>query len=187
MTGAVLLLLMAPSPAVVEGNPQSQVRVIIYEDLQCPDCAAFRRMLDRKLLPAYARTVAFEHRDFPLPRHKWARPAAIAARFFEEQRPELGVAFRRHAMENIRQTTAENFKDRVARFAKSHGADPEKAVAALGDPRLAELVEKDYQEGVARGVSQTPTVFVNGAPFVEAFTFEEIAKGIEAALAESKR
>jgi len=33
---------------LTEGAAQSPVRVIIYEDLQCPDCAVFRDMLDRE-------------------------------------------------------------------------------------------------------------------------------------------
>jgi protein-disulfide isomerase len=44
------------------------------------------------------------------------------------------------------------------------------------------MVEKDYQDGVARGVSKTPTVFVNGRPFIETFTVEEISKAIDAEL-----
>jgi protein-disulfide isomerase len=59
------------------------------------------------------------------------------------------------------------------------------ATAALADPQLTARVEKDFQEGVARGVSKTPTVFVNGRPFIERFTFEEISKGIDEALAET--
>ena len=158
----------------------------MYEDLQCSDCAFFRRMMDEKLLLMYSSKAAFEHRDFPLAKHKWARKASIAARFFQEMHPELGLAFRKHAMANIRQTTVENFDERLAAFARDHGVDPLKAVAALEDARLAAWVEKDFQEGVARGVSKTPTVFVNGLPFIEQFTVEEISKGIDAALGQSK-
>ena len=43
---------------LVEGNPASTVRVVVYEDLQCPDCAAFRKMMDADLLPKYKATVA---------------------------------------------------------------------------------------------------------------------------------
>jgi IMP dehydrogenase/GMP reductase len=118
---------------VVEGNPSSQVRVVAFEDLQCPDGAAYRRMLDEKLLPAYKDKVAFEHRDFPLPKHAWARKAAIAARFFEETKPEIAVEFRRHVSANLRQTTVENFNQRLADFAKQYGVDPAKAVAALDE------------------------------------------------------
>jgi protein-disulfide isomerase len=85
MRSALLLMLAAigsfAEGPIVEGNPKAAVRVIIYEDLQCPDCAVLRKMLDEKLLPKYKDRVAFEHRDVPLAKHSWARQAAIAARF----------------------------------------------------------------------------------------------------------
>jgi protein-disulfide isomerase len=59
-------------------------------------------------------------------------------------------------------------------------------VASLDDARLAALVEEDYQEGVARGIAHTPTVLVNGRPFVETFAVEDVAKAIDAELAASK-
>jgi protein-disulfide isomerase len=167
----------------VEGRADSPVRVVIYEDLQCSDCAAFRRMMDEKILPRYADKVAFIHRDFPLAKHAWARPAAIAGRFFAGRQPELAIEYRRYTMAGIPVTNPGNFNLRLASFAKAHGVDQEAAIAALADPRLAELVEKDYQDGVSRGVVHTPTVFVNGQPFIETFTFEEISKGIDEALA----
>lgn len=168
---------------LVEGNPASPVRVVIYEDLQCSDCGAFRQMLDDKLLPAYGARVAFEHRDFPLAKHAWARSAAIAGRYFHEVGAPVAVEFRRHMMRNRKATTPETLNDRIAAFAKEKGLDPAKAVAALENPEYAAAVEKDFQNGVARGVSKTPTAFVNGEPFIETFTFEEISKAIDAALA----
>ena len=161
------------------------MRAVIYEDLLCPDCADFRRMLDDKLLPRYAGKVAFVHRDFPLAKHAWARRAAIAARFFADRKPELALEYRRYAMANQGATNDANFNTRLAEFAKAHDIDPDAAIAALSNGRYAELVEQDYQDGVSRGVVHTPTVFVNGKPFVETFSFEEISKGIDEALAQS--
>jgi len=172
---------------LVEGLAASPVRVIVYEDLQCPDCAAFRRMLDEKILPRYGTKVAFVHRDFPLAKHAWARRAAIAARFIAERKPELELEYRRYTMAGQEVTTADNFNLRLATFAKAHDIDPRAAIAAIDEPRFAELVEKDYQDGVSRGVVHTPTVFVNGKPFIETFTFEEISKGIDEALAQQPR
>jgi protein-disulfide isomerase len=171
---------------LIEGRAGSPVHVVIYEDLQCPDCAEFRRMMDERLLPRYAERVEFQHRDFPVAKHRWARRAAIAARFFASRKPELGLECRRHTMANILDTDEGNFEDRLAAFAREHGVDPQEARAALRDPRLDALVEKDLQDGVARGVAKTPTVFVNGTPFIERFSFEEISKGIDQALAEAK-
>ena len=172
-----------PPMAVLEGNQTSSVRVIAYEDLQCGDCAAYRVMLDEKLLPKYSSLVAFEHREFPLRKHSWARQAAIAARYFEGIGPELGTAFRRFCLENRHAVAPGAFPEAVRDFAQRNGADPANAVAALDDAALQKQVEEGYQEGVARGVSRTPTVFVNGERFVETFTFEEISRSIDAALA----
>jgi len=169
-----------------EGRVGSKVRVVIYEDLQCPDCAHFRVVLDQQLLPKYGSQVEFVHRDFPLAKHPWARTAAIAARYFAEKDPKLGLEFRRHTMATQRQTNPENFNDRLKAFAKDHGIDPEEAVAALSNARYAEAVEKDFQEGVGRGIVHTPTALVNGVPFIETFTFEEISKGIDDALAQTR-
>jgi protein-disulfide isomerase len=167
----------------IEGLPESKVRVIIYEDLQCPDCAAFRRMLDDKILPRYADKIAFVHRDFPLAKHAWARKAAIASRYFAELKPELGLEYRRHIMSTIKETTPENFNDKLVEFARKNAVDPAAALAALNDSRLAGLVERDFQDGVARGVAKTPTVFVSGKPFIETFSFEELRRALDDALA----
>jgi protein-disulfide isomerase len=190
MSGQLLLTLLVSTVgltaqrSLVEGLAESKVRVLIYEDLQCPDCAAFRRMMDEEILPRYAARVAFVHRDFPLAKHAWARQAAVASRYFAELKPEIGLAYRRHTLATIRETTPENFKDRLAQFARDNGADPGPALAALDDPKLASLVERDFQDGVARGVVHTPTVFVNGKPFVEHFSAEEVLAAIDDALAD---
>jgi protein-disulfide isomerase len=170
---------------LVEGKADSPVRVVIYEDLQCPDCADFRVMLDQKLLPRYGAKVAFEHRDFPLPKHKWARPAAVAARFFQQQSAALAILWRRETMRDQAGITAETFPAYFVAFAKRNAIDPAQAEAALNDPALAALVQKDYEDGVARGIAHTPTALVNGAPFIETFTFEAISAGIDSALKES--
>jgi len=189
MSGRLLLGLLASTIAVsaeqqlVEGRTESKVRVLIYEDLQCPDCAEFRRMMDEKILPRYGERVAFIHRDFPLAKHAWARKAAIAARYFTGVKPELGLAYQRHIMATIRETRADNFNDKLSAFARDNGIDPTQSVAALDDQRLAALVERDFQDGVARGVAKTPTVFVSGKPFIEHFSFEDISQSIEDALA----
>ena len=183
---AAMSVTAADQEHLMEGAPQSKVQVLIYEDLQCPDCADFRTMLDQRLLPRYAATVRFEHRDFPLAKHSWARRAAIAARFFEEAQPGLGLSYRKYALGNLREIKPENFNTLLSQFASQHGVDPGKAVAALSDQRLAALVEKDYQEGVARGIARTPTVLVNGTPFIETFAYEDVAKAIDAELAAAK-
>ncbi len=162
-------------------------RVVSYEDLECPDCAVYRVMLEQKLLPKYENRVVFEHRDFPLPKHRWAREAAIAARAFNHVRAEAGLAFRAFCMTNLRNITADNFSEHLSVFARSNGIDPLKIREHMADPALGQAVERDYQEGIARGIERTPTVLVNDKRFVEHFTFEQLALAIDAALEETSK
>jgi protein-disulfide isomerase len=83
-------------------------------------------------------------------------------------------------------TTPDNFNEKLTAFAQAHGISPDAALASLSNAHYAELVEKDYRDGISRGVVHTPTVFVNGRPFIETFSFEEISKGIDDALAQSR-
>ena len=177
---------LGASEQLGEGAIGSKVRVLIYEDLQCPDCADFRKVLDDRLLPKYQGKVAFEHRDFPLAKHAWARKAAIAARFVAATKPDLAVDFRQYLMGRQIEINADNFNSVLERYAKEHGINPAKAIAALDDKQLAAAVQQDFEEGVARGIAHTPTVLVNGAPFVEHFTYEEVAKAIDSELAALK-
>jgi protein-disulfide isomerase len=168
---------------MMPGATQTPLRVLIFEDLQCPDCAVFQTMLDAQLLPRFASRVRFEHHDFPLPKHAWARKAAIAARFFDEVRTGLGLEFPKYAMSQQGEITPDNFNDRLADFARSHSTHPAKALPALEDQRLARLVETDLRDAVALGISRTPTVLVNGKMFIETFFFEELAVAIDSELA----
>lgn len=179
----LLFVLAADVPRLMEGNASSPVKVVIFEDLQCSDCADFRVMLDKQILPKYAGKVSFEHRDFPLPKHNWARKAAIAARYLQTAvSPEVAVKFRQQTMASMKDITAENFNQKLAEFAKKHGADPAKTLASLNDAALEAAVDKDYKDGVARGVGRTPTVLVDGEPFIERFTYEEIATALDKAI-----
>lgn len=180
---ALLAMTLPAQTRLVEGRADSAVRVIIYESLQCGDCTTFRKMMDERLLPKYAARVAFEHRDFPLAKHAWSRPAAVASRHFQTISAELALAWRRHALDHLRTITLDNFEQQLRAFATAHKTNPDGAVAALADEKLIALVERDSAEGVARGIARTPTALVNGRPFIEKFTFEEIAAAIDEALA----
>ncbi|MCS7026624.1 MAG: DsbA family protein [Bryobacteraceae bacterium] len=165
---------------LIEGNPTSAVQVLIYEDLQCPDCRNFHHWLQRRLLPTYGDRVAFLHYDFPLPQHDWARPAAIAAKHFDAA--GLGARFRRQILDEIPLITADSLKAWIAEFASSHNASPEAALEALASAQLAAAVDADSASGLARGVQKTPTVFVNNQAFVERFSYEELATALDQAL-----
>ncbi len=186
---ACLALLFAAANAsasrndIVEGNPASPVRVVIYEDLQCADCARFQSLLEQKLLPKYGSKVAFIHRDFPLGKHDWALPAAIAARWVYEQSNDLGLDIRRELLTEHDSITSRNLKEWLIDFAYRNHVDPKGIVDSLSNQRLATIVDQDRQAAVARGVSRAPTVYVGGQSFVETIIYEDLARALDEALA----
>jgi protein-disulfide isomerase len=164
---------------IVEGNASSTVKVVIYEDLQCSDCENLRQLLDNKLIPRYGSKVAFVHRDFPLGKHDWARAAAVAARWVYAQDPRLGITFRRELLAEHDHITSASLKPWIEEFATRNHLDPKGIVAALADRQLNALVDQDYQSGVARGVSHTPTVIAGGQTIVETVIYEDVARAID--------
>lgn len=63
------------------GNPSAAVVILEFGDLQCPACARFANETFRGIVSTYVDSgrVLFAFRNFPLPNHPRARPAAIAA------------------------------------------------------------------------------------------------------------
>jgi protein-disulfide isomerase len=171
--------LFGARPEIVEGNPSSPVRVVIYDDLQCSDCQNFRTMLDEKILPRYGSRVAFVHRDLPLPKHDWARPAAVAARWVYEKNHDLGITFRREILSEQDHLTVTSLRPWLAEFARRNNLDQQGIVDSLSDPHLQQLVEQDYLAAVARGVSRTPTIYIGGQIFVETIIYDELALALD--------
>jgi protein-disulfide isomerase len=182
LAALVCLNLPAERRELVEGNPASPVKVTIYEDLQCGDCLNFRLLLDGKLLPKYGTRVAFVHRDFPLAKHDWARPAAIAARWVQEQNHGLAVVFRREIMSEQQHITSTNLKPWIVEFAVRNDLEPGGMLHSLEDPRLNAMVDQDYQGGVARGLARTPTVIVGGQKLEETIIYEDVARALDTEL-----
>ena len=162
------LMFLVASGALVEGNPRSTVRVMIFEDLLSADCARLRAALDSQLLPKYADSVAFEHRDAP--EGPLSRQLAAAARYFDRQNPTVGFQFRRHALANRETVTADDLSAFVGAFAQQFAIDTVKAVAAMSSRSLQAAIEKDLAEAAALGITKHPAIFVNG----KAVPFEDL-------------
>jgi protein-disulfide isomerase len=166
----------------VEGNPASSVRVVSYEDLQCKDCAVWRRMLDDELLPRFGKEVAFVSRDFALPRHSWAELAAMISRRFAVHDSRAAIDFRRYCFTHIADINLENLPDRAAEFALARGFSASDAVLAMESADLRAAVQADFAAGQAIGVTHTPTVLIGELSFIEVFDVAEIEYAIRTEL-----
>jgi protein-disulfide isomerase len=158
---------LATDASLLKPPPGAKAAVVVFEDLQCPDCSrAFTLVWEA----ASTHKVPVVLHDFPLPMHNWAFESAVWARYFDKTSVDLGNEFRKFIYTNQIQITRENLLKWVQKFA----ADNKAEVPLVNDPdgKLTGLVRADYLLGQRIGVEHTPTIWVvgNGAisqPLVE--------------------
>jgi protein-disulfide isomerase len=157
----------------------AKVAIVMFEDLECPDCAANYPVVWEQ---AKLHQIPVMLYDFPLPKHNWSFDAAVWARFFDTKSQKLGNDFRGFIYSNQQQINRANLQQWVQKFADSNKVP----VPFAKDPegKLAEKVRTDYALGQRIGVEHTPTVFVIGkgtaaSPFVEVIDRNQLSQSIE--------
>jgi protein-disulfide isomerase len=158
------------------GPATARVEIVEFSDFQCPFCERVMPVL-KQLTAKYPTQVKLVWKDFPLPSHPDAKPAAEAAQCAREQ----GKFWEYHdkLFANQSQLTAENFKQ----WAGQLGMDAAKFNACVDNATHRQLVQADMQEGQRDGVSSTPTVFINGRALIGALPIEAYEEVIQEELA----
>ena len=175
----------------VRGNPHAKVKLVNFDDLQCPYCAQTHRILFPELLKEYGDRVAFIYKDFPLAEiHPWAIHAAVAANCLAAQSGDAYWEFADYIHSNQAQINAEKGRDNqfdalnrtaVVQAAKFH-LDTGKLEACLKDPKGEQAVQASIKQGEALDVSGTPTMFINGEMLDGARPESEIRAALDGAL-----
>jgi len=147
----------------------AKVAIVMFEDLQCPDCSRAYQMV---VEAANAHKIPVVLHDFPLPMHNWAFEAAVWARFFDKTSADLGNAFRKFIYANQIQVTRDNLLQWIQKF----GNENKTSIPFAKDPdgKLKELVQADYSLGQRIGVEHTPTIWVVGNGGVSQPLVEEV-------------
>jgi protein-disulfide isomerase len=131
------------------------VAIVIFEDLQCPDC---RRAMPLVEQAAKTYKIPLVMHDFPLPMHNWSHEAAVNARYFDSISKDLGDQYRdfifQHQVEIIPQT--------LRSFTERFAADHKVQVPFVVDPqgKFAAQVDADRDIGKRINLDHTPTIYV---------------------------
>lgn len=170
---------LAADASSLKPPPGAKVAVVVFEDLECPDCA---RAYPVVWETANAHKVPVVLHDFPLPRHAWSFDAAVWARFFDTKGEKLGNDFRGYIYANQPQITRENLQQWVQKFGDEHKVPI--PFAKDPDGKLTAKVKEDYNLGQKIGLEHTPTIFVIGnggasTPFVEVVDRDQLSQIIE--------
>ena len=145
----------------------ANVALVIFEDLECPDCARAAPLLEEA-----SRTykIPVVRHDFPLPMHPWAYDAAILARYFDTHSKVMGNDFRDTVFKHQLEITKDTLRSFAEKYAASHKIDLPFVVDP--DGKLTKLIEADRAAGTQLNLQHTPTLYVvsnkrSGTPFVE--------------------
>lgn len=164
--GAPILVTAADSAftGYVVGSDSAPVEVTEYADFECPYCSQFAVVQFPEIRQQLIMTgrLRWRYRDFPLPTHLWSRLSAHAVACASEQGKSweaMDALFQRHGeWAQQRRDPTGMFRDRM----RGIGVDLDRYDACMSSQRYAGRIEASRQEGDARGVSGTPTFFVNG-------------------------
>jgi len=163
----------------------SKVALLVFEDLQCPDCSRAAPLLHEA---AKKYNIPLVQYDFPLPMHNWSFDAAVYARYFDTKSKKLGDDYRLFIFANQPQITPQNLRGITERFA----ADNKVVFPFVVDPsgELAAKVKADYALGQRVGIEHTPTIYVvsdttRGVPFVEVVDRSQLYELIDKVMKEA--
>jgi protein-disulfide isomerase len=141
------------------GDEQAPVTVVEFIDYQCPFCQEFAQKTFGQLKAHYIDTgkLRYVARDFPLPRHERARPAAIAAACAGEQG-------RFWEMHDALLLSAGALRDEdFARLAGQLRLDRKSFDRCAAGDWHAPRLDTDYAAARRMGVSGTPSFLVGAS------------------------
>jgi protein-disulfide isomerase len=183
----ILVLFCVALPIVAQDAPEalrppkgSQVALVVFEDLQCPQCGRTAPLL---VQASKQYKIPLVQHDFPLPMHNWSFEAAVLARYFDTHSKEVGNAFRETVFAHQLEITPFTLHGFAERFAAEHKI----GLPFVVDPdgKLAAIVRADKDVGVSLHIEHTPTIWVvsskkGGKPYVEVTDTSQLYAMIDA-------
>ena len=165
-----------PGDAPAKGPANAPLVLVVFSDFQCPFCKRVEPTL-AELERHYAGKVRVVWKNFPLPFHANAGPAAEAAMAAGAQ----GKFWPMHDRLFDNNTALD--RESLENYAAAIGLDLPRFRADLDAGRYKARIEADKQEGSDLGVVGTPAVFINGRKIAGAYPFETFQKIADVELA----
>lgn len=155
------------------GLESASVTLLEYGDYECPRChdAYF---IVKKLQKWFGNHLRFCFRHFPLTSvHPHATSAAQAA----EAAAAQGWFWEMHDHLYEHQQLLDT--NHLTRYAAKLGLDTQRFNREMANGAHVGRVHRDIQSGVANGVTETPTFFINSARYTDSWDFDDLLSVIE--------
>jgi protein-disulfide isomerase len=161
-TGKVTARQYDPSIDHILGNPNAEVKVVEYADLECPFCKTFETTM-HQIMDYYGSTgkVAWVYRPFPLAQiHSKAPKEAEAAECAADQGGD--TAFYKYLDAVYAVTPSENNLDlaQLPVIAQQIGLNVTTFNQCLNSGKFTQKVQNSYSEAIKEGGQGTPFILI---------------------------
>ncbi len=181
LTIAIILMTTPAKPVTKEvllanvthtiGPKDASVWLVEFSDFQCPACGQFYPVV-KQLTEKYKDSIFFAYRNYPLPTHTMAMPAARAA----EAAGIQGKYWEMHdALFTKQSELSTNF---ISSEAARLGLNLEQFTQDMQSTTLETSITNDIAVGDAIGISATPTFYLNGKK-LELQTIQDLVTAVE--------
>jgi protein-disulfide isomerase len=157
----------------IYGPVDAPITIVEFSDYECPYCMRWQEEVWKQLKEEYPTQVRLVYRDFPLPSHPNALPAAMAANCANEQDKYWEYHDLLFSGANGLNT------DAYLQYAQELKLDLDAFQTCLDENRYEAEVLADLDWASQLGVSSTPTFFLNGIPLVGAQPYEVFKQVID--------
>jgi len=162
----------------MKGPKTAPVTVIVYSDIQCPNCQKAHEMIDARLLKEYPTQVRLGFKQFPLSMHNWAEAASAAVICAGDQNDGAFWKMADELYKSAPQISTGTVRSKSMEIAAKIPLNKEKFKTCLDNPDTMQKIREQKNEGTAIGVNATPSFFVNGR-LVRGANFEALKAVIE--------
>jgi protein-disulfide isomerase len=172
------------------GNKDAKVKVVNYDDFECPFCSRMHATLFPGLFKEYGDRVLFIYKDYPLEEiHPWAVHAAVNANCLAAQNGDAYWDYadylhaNQHAISGEKCCNGQNAElDKLAtQQAEKHKLDVPMLQACV-KAQDEKAVRASMREGDTVGVDATPAMFINGQKLDGAVPAEDVRVALDQAL-----
>jgi protein-disulfide isomerase len=162
--------------APTKGPDDAPVKIVAFADFQCPYSNRASKNLE-KVAAKFGDKVQLVFKHYPLPFHKEARAAAMAAMAAGEQ----GKFWQMHDLifDNQRRLKEDAIFEELA---EELGLNMSKFKKDFQNPAYQAAIDEDKKQGLAVGVRGTPIIFINGTRMVGAQPTSKLEARIKEAL-----
>lgn len=164
----------------VLGPENAPVTIVEFSDFECPFCQKGYNTIN-KVKENYPENVRVVFKQFPLPMHSKAKPAARVALAAREQGDEYFWKMHDKLFEKQKEWKGKNVEEIAVGWADGMGLDVEQLKKDLknNESKYNEIIDSEKKLGQKLGVKGTPHFFVNGKALSGAQPFNKFENLID--------